>query len=250
MRKGTHGVDRITLLGTGTCHIEQERRASSVLLELDGMYILFDCGHGVLQRLLEAGVEHKDVEHIILSHFHPDHVSDLIPFLHAGAWSRRNPRATDLHIYGPLGVQKLIDGFVGIFGSYALEQSAYRLIVHEVGEGYTQVGARCFEFVSLPPAGNHGVRFVWRGRHYAITGDSDFHVAEIAFLKDVDLAIIDAGHIEDEEIVRLAVTSQAKTLVCSHLYREIDGVYLQRLAEAVGYQGKIVVGEDLMVFTV
>ncbi|TME59642.1 MAG: MBL fold metallo-hydrolase, partial [Chloroflexi bacterium] len=55
----------ITLLGTGTCQIEVERRASSVLLDLEGMYVLFDCGHGIVQRLLEAGVRHNQLEHIV-----------------------------------------------------------------------------------------------------------------------------------------------------------------------------------------
>lgn len=110
-------MSNLTLLGTGTAQIEFERRASSVLLELDWTYgkkdrtyILFDCGHGVVQRLLERGVQHQQVDHIVLSHFHADHVSDLIPFLQAGAHSRHNPRLTDLHIYGPPGVKKLISG--------------------------------------------------------------------------------------------------------------------------------------------
>src|SRR5437667_8872552 len=93
----------ITLLGTGTCQIEVERRASSILLDLEGMYVLFDCGHGVVQRLLEAGVRHNQLEHIMFSHFHPNHDSDIIPLLQAGAWSQRNPRATDIRIYGPTG---------------------------------------------------------------------------------------------------------------------------------------------------
>ncbi len=243
-------MSTITLLGTGTCQIELERRASSVLIELDGRYILFDCGHGIVQRLLDVGVQHKDIEHIILSHFHPDHVSDLLPLLHAGAWSRRNPRNTDLHTYGPLGVQKLIDGFVSIFGMHAFQQPSYSLVVHEVTEEHMQIGPHHVEFISLPPAGNHGLRFVSKGRRYAITGDSDFHEAEIAFLKDVDLAIIDSGHITDEQIVQLAAASQAKTIVCSHLYREIDGQQLQKLAEARGYQGIILVGRDLMTFVI
>ena len=54
-------MDSLTLLGTGTCQVEHERRASSVLLELADTYVLFDCGHGVLQRLLEAGVQHNQV---------------------------------------------------------------------------------------------------------------------------------------------------------------------------------------------
>lgn len=52
-------MSRLTLLGTGTCQIEQTRRASSVLLQLDQTPILFDCGHGTIQRLLEAGVHQK-----------------------------------------------------------------------------------------------------------------------------------------------------------------------------------------------
>jgi ribonuclease BN (tRNA processing enzyme) len=243
-------MSSITLLGTGTCEIELERRAASVLVKLDGLHVLFDCGHGVLQRLLEFGVQHKDIEHVVLSHFHPDHVSDLVPLFHAGAWSRSNPRSTDLHIYGPPGVQKLIDGFVGIFGRRAFEKPSYSLVVHEVSEEFIQIGPGRFEFVSLPPAGNHGLRFEWDGKRCAITGDSDFHEAEIAFLKDVDLAVIDAGHITDEQIIELAVASRAKTIVCSHLYREINADHLQTQAEQRGYQGTIEVGQDLESFVI
>ncbi len=243
-------MSSITLLGTGTCEIELERRASSVLIKLDSMHVLFDCGHGVLQRLLEVGVQHKDIEHVVLSHFHPDHVSDLVPLFHAGAWSRSSPRSTDLHIYGPPGVQKLIDGFVNIFGMRAFKSPSYSLIVHEVSEGYIEIGPYRFEFVNLPPAGNHGLKFELSGKCYAITGDSDFHEAEVAFLKDVDLAVIDAGHITDEQIIELAVASQAKTIVCSHLYREINADHLQTHAEQAGYQGTIEVGQDLESFVI
>jgi ribonuclease BN (tRNA processing enzyme) len=241
-------MSNITLLGTGTCQIEFERRASSALIQLEGMPILFDCGHGIVERLLEAGVQHNEVEHIVISHFHPDHVSDLVPFLHAGAWSRRNPRTTDLHIYGPPGIQNLIDGFMHIFGASSLQRPSYRVVVHEVTGERFSIGPHEFDFISLPPAGNHGLRFTWNDKQYAITGDSNFHQDEIDFLNNVDLAIIDSGHIEDGEIVALAVATQAKTIVCSHLYREIDAPRLQAVAEKDGYQGTIMVGRDLMTF--
>ena len=241
-------MSSITLLGTGTCQIEFERRASSVLIQLDALSVLFDCGHGVVQRLLELGVQHNELNHIVVSHFHPDHVSDLIPFLHAGAWSRRNPRTTDLHIYGPPGIQRIIDGFRNIFGISGLQQPTYDILVHEVAGEHFSIGSYEFDFISLPPAGNHGLRFAWRDRHYAITGDSYFHEHEITFLTKVDLAIIDSGHLEDDEIVQLAAASQAKTIVCSHLYREINAPDLQTLAEKAGYEGTILVGRDLMSF--
>lgn len=241
-------MSSLTLLGTGTCQIEFERRASSVLLELDGTYILFDCGHGVVQRLLEAGVRHDQLQHIVLSHFHPDHVSDLIPILQAGAWSRRDPRMTDLHIYGPPGLQHLIDGLMELFSARAFRQPHYELLVHELNAGdYLIAGQHC-EAVSLPPAGNHGLRFTYNDRRYVLTGDSYFHEEEIVCLRDAELAIIDAGHISDEEIVELAVASQAKRIVCSHLYRELNATQLQAQAVQRGYTGGISVGQDLQSF--
>ncbi len=249
-------MSSLTLLGTGTCQIEHGRRASSVLLELDHTYILFDCGHGIVQRLLDVGVSHHQVNHVILSHFHPDHVSDLIPLLQAGAWSRHNPRTSDLHIYGPVGVKRLLDGLFQLFGTNSFQQPTYQVVVHEITDREREftigpigpLGSHSFEFLSLPPAGNHGLRFHWHGCRYALTGDSYFHAEEIAFLENVDLAVIDSGHIEDGEIIDLAVASQACTIICSHLYREIDAKRLQRDAELKGYQGTILVGRDLLSF--
>jgi ribonuclease BN (tRNA processing enzyme) len=241
-------MSNLTLLGTGTCQIEYERRASSVLLELANTYVLFDCGHGVLRRLLEVGVQHNQVNHIVLSHFHPDHVSDLVPFLQAGAWSKRNPRTSDIHIYGPAGVKRVVNGLMDVFGANSFQQPSYSVVVHEVIEEHFDIGSHHFDFISLPPAGNHGLRFEWHGGRYALTGDSYFHSEEIAFLKDVDLAVIDSGHIEDSDIVDLALSSHAKHIVCSHLYREIDASQLQTLARQKGYEGVISTGRDLMVF--
>ncbi len=238
----------LLLTGTGTCQIELERRASSVLLNLAETLILFDCGRGIAQRLLEIGVQPNALEHVVISHFHPDHVSDLIPLMHAGAWSRRQPRQRDLHLYGPPGLQRLIDGLMQLFNGHSFCQPHYQIHVHEVADGQIRIGPHDFEFAPLPPAGNHGLRFTWQGKRYAITGDSSFHEQERAFLQGVDLAIIDAGHLSDEEIVRLAVTSGAATLVCSHLYRELDAARLQMRARAEGYRGTIVVGCDLMTF--
>lgn len=239
-------MNKITILGTGTSQIELERRASSVLIELDDTKILFDCGHGVLQRLLEIGVHPNKINHIILSHFHPDHVSDLIPFFHTGAKAKYNPRTTDLHVYGPVGLRSFIEKVENLFKPNTFRLPSYEIIVHEMGEEDFRIGPYSFEFVSLPHEGNHGLRFAWHGRSFAITGDSYFHEQEIAFLRNVDLAIIDAGHLEEDKIVELSVASQAKVIICSHIYEEIDRYRLQALARTKGYQGTIEVGRDLL----
>lgn len=201
-----------------------------------------------MQRLLDVGVHPNTLQHVILSHFHPDHVSDLIPLFHAAAWSRTRPRTTDLHIYGPQGTRALINGYLVLFGRTAFEQSSYALIVHETTEATFSIGPHMFESVSLPPAGNHGIRFAHHQKTYAFTGDSHFHFQELAFLRGIDFAIIDSGHISDDEVVELAVESQAQVLLCSHLYRELDVHSLQTQAQARQYAGTILVGRDLMTF--
>ena len=239
--------DRLLLLGTGTCQLQERRIASSALIELAGLRVVFDFGRGVATRLATLGVKQDDVEHIVLSHFHADHLSDLLPYLHAGSWSGIDSRTRDLHIWGPAGLEQLMGGLLDLFGSLVRE-GGFDLRLHEVRDEHVTIEGREFIFADLPPAGNHGLKFKARREIFALTGDSYFHEREIEFLKDVDLAVIDAGHLSNDEIVELAVRSRPRCLVCSHLYQELDGGRLSAQAAARGFGGEIIVGEDLMEF--
>jgi ribonuclease BN (tRNA processing enzyme) len=245
--------NRIVLLGTGTCQLQEHRMASSALIELDGeggpdLRLVFDFGRGIAGRLLQLGLRQDDVEHVVLSHFHPDHLSDLVPYLHAAAWSRIDPRTRDLHVYGPIGLEVQLMRLLGLFGPDDLVREHYRVRLHEVRGETLEIGGRVFEFQDLPPAGNHGLGFAVDGKRYALTGDSSFHAREVAFLRGRELAIVDAGHLEDDELVSLAVETEARRIVGSHLYRELDEEDLGRRARGRGFTGRFVVGRDLMTF--
>lgn len=241
--------DRLLLLGTGTCQLEAERCASAVLIEVADSRLVFDFGRGVTRRLVELGLRQDDVEHVVISHFHPDHVSDLIPYLHAASHSPLDPRGRDLTIWGPVGLRRLIEGYFELFGYDSLVvEERFRVRIEEVSDRSFAIAGRQFVFSHLPPAGNHGLKFSHRGRSYALTGDSHFHPQEVEFLRGVELAVIDSGHLSDEEIVALAVQSGARRLVCSHLYRELDEEDLGAQARREGFGGRILVGRDLMEF--
>jgi ribonuclease BN (tRNA processing enzyme) len=137
---------------------------------------------------------------------------------------------------------------MNLFEPSSFTQPSYAIHIHEITSDHFEIERLGFDFINLPPAGNHGLCFDRGGKRYALTGDSHFHAQEIAFLSGVDLAIIDSGHLEDEQIVHLAAQSQARVIVCSHLYREIDAPRLQAWAEREGYTGTILVGHDLMSF--
>ena len=120
--------------------------------------------------------------------------------------------------------------------------------LHETASGPLVIGGVELDYVHLPPAGNRGLRFELNGAIYALTGDSDLHDAEIEFLRGVELAVFDSGHLTDEEILELAVATQARHLVCSHLYRDLDEAELNARARERGYRGSFIVGSDLMAF--
>jgi ribonuclease BN (tRNA processing enzyme) len=239
--------DRLVLLGTGTCQLQEDRIASSVLLELDDLRLVFDFGRGVAERLRSLGLEQDDIRHVVISHFHADHLSDLIPFLHAASWSQIDPRTVDLHLYGPVGLEALFRGLLGLFESL-VRNERFELHLHEIRDDRLVIEGRDLVSSELPPAGNRGLKLKRGDITCALTGDSFFHEQEIAFLRGVDLAIVDAGHLTDDELVELAVQTRVRRLVCSHLYREIDARRLATLATKRGFDGEFIVGEDLMSF--
>ncbi|MEL7061558.1 MAG: MBL fold metallo-hydrolase [Acidobacteriota bacterium] len=234
----------LTLLGTGTCQLQTRRKASSVLLELDGLRIVFDMGRGIADRLAELGLRQDDVEHVVLSHFHPDHVSDLVPYLQAAAWSRIDPRTRDLHIWGPRGLEVQLMRLLSLFDVDNLSRPSWRVHLHEVRDGALEIADRRFGWPALPPAGNHGLQLVTPAGRFVITGDAHFGPSLIASLREARLAIVDSGHLVDAELIEVAVASGVERMICSHVYRTLDLERLEQAAQARGFAGRIELAAD------
>lgn len=168
--------------------------------------------------------------------------------MHAAHASQVDPRRQDLHLYGPPGLAARLRAILTAFALEGAlhEEEEYSLHIHELRDGPFEIAGREFIFTALPPFENHGLKFECGGKTCALTGDSEFHDREVEFLRGVDLAVIDAGHPSDEEIVELAVATQVGRLVCSHLYRELDEEALSALAAKRGFSGQLIVGRDRM----
>ena len=104
----------VMVLGSGgPVATEQGRASASYLIFVDGEpKILMDAGGGAFQRLAASGVNVKDLEIILLTHLHIDHMGDLSPivktvYFHNRAFNLANPgtfppgRTTPFQIYGP-----------------------------------------------------------------------------------------------------------------------------------------------------
>lgn len=79
---------RVLLLGSGTSVPSALRSPPGFLVEGSDRCQLVDPGPGACHRLALAGFSPPAIDDIVISHLHPDHVCDLVPFL----FSLRNPR--------------------------------------------------------------------------------------------------------------------------------------------------------------
>ncbi|MEM8951280.1 MAG: MBL fold metallo-hydrolase, partial [Pseudomonadota bacterium] len=73
---------KLTILGSGSPEAYARRASSGYLLEVAGQRILFDCGGGVVSRLVEAGFRPSDIDYLFFTHLHSDHMIDYARLIH------------------------------------------------------------------------------------------------------------------------------------------------------------------------
>lgn len=88
---------KLTVLGSGSPEPYARRASSGYLLEVGAEKLLFDCGGGVVSRMLEAGVAPTEIDYLFFSHLHSDHMIDYGRFIHA-AWEMGDKR---IKVFGP-----------------------------------------------------------------------------------------------------------------------------------------------------
>ncbi|WP_420333759.1 MBL fold metallo-hydrolase [Roseibium sp.] len=106
---------KLTVLGSGSPEPYSRRASSGYLIEAGGEKILFDCGGGVVSRLLEAGYSPADIDCVFFTHLHSDHMMDYARLVHA-AWEMGGKQ---LKIFGPKPLQHIHDCLFGPEGALA-----------------------------------------------------------------------------------------------------------------------------------
>ena len=102
----------VTLLGTGGMYPLPERALTSLYVRFDGRALLVDCGEGTQIQMRRFGLRFKPIEAILITHFHADHMAGLPGLLLTlGNEGRTEP----LTMYGPVGLEKTVNGLRAIF---------------------------------------------------------------------------------------------------------------------------------------
>jgi ribonuclease Z len=88
---------KLTILGTAAAVPDHERENTHFLLETGRQKILIDCAINPVAHLPRCGIDFMGVTDLVLTHFHPDHVSGA-PYLLMVMWLKG--RKEELRVYG------------------------------------------------------------------------------------------------------------------------------------------------------
>jgi ribonuclease Z len=96
---------QLILLGTGCPKVDHKRFGPSNLVLTKKSKILVDCGSGVTQRLEQLKQSTADIDALVLTHLHSDHVVDFYQLI-ISSW--HSYRIKPWKIYGPKGTKKFL----------------------------------------------------------------------------------------------------------------------------------------------
>jgi ribonuclease Z len=117
----------VVFLGTAGSTPTARRAPAATLIRRGGDRVLLDCGEGTQRQLLRSQIGLVDLDVVLLSHFHADHVLGLPGLLKT--YDLRG-RERGLELYGPSGLRGLLAIFAPIVGRLAFPVHA-----REVGNG-------------------------------------------------------------------------------------------------------------------
>lgn len=96
----------LTILGNNSALPAFDRHPTAQVLYFDDQIFLIDCGEGTQMQLSNYKIKRSRINHIFISHLHGDHYFGLIGLITSmGLLGRETP----LHVYGPEGLQNIIE---------------------------------------------------------------------------------------------------------------------------------------------
>lgn len=152
----------VTLLGTGGMLPLPGRSLTSLYVRHDGRAILVDCGEGTQTAIRQNSLRFKNIEGILITHFHADHMSGLPGLLLTlGNEARTEP----LHMYGPIGLEQVVSGLRVI-----APELPYEIIFHEYGEETAEITLAGLTVTLFPV--DHAIACL--GYHFALPRPGKF----------------------------------------------------------------------------
>jgi ribonuclease BN (tRNA processing enzyme) len=244
----------LRVLGKSPAWQDAGGACSGYLVEAGGACVLMDCGSGVFGKL-RAVRDYAEVDAVVISHLHADHILDLVPFASALAYAPRHqpvpvdgwPGTKDPprpRLIAPPGAREAFRRLGAASGMREGHiEGSFRLEEYDPG-GVVELGSLRARFQPVPHyLPTHAIELAADGGA-RITYSADSSPSEdlCAFARDTDLLLIEAtlprperegprGHLTPEEAGEHGRRARARRLVLTHISDELDAEWARREAE-------------------
>ncbi|MFH1984028.1 MAG: ribonuclease Z [Pseudomonadota bacterium] len=253
---------QIIILGSGTCVPSLVRSACAILVSTGMQHILLDLGPGTLRRLLESGHLPDQIDHILLSHFHPDHSGELAAFLFASKYPEQHQRQRPLHLAGGQGMADFFQRLEALYGHWIrLDEDLFRLTEWPPDPSAPMKTGE-IEIRTAPVAHNPesvAIRITdSAGRSVVYSGDTAPCDGLVSLAQNADMMICEAaippgqtgsGHLTPAQAGHMATRAGVRHLVLTHFYPECERADIAADARRT-WLGPLTLATDLLRLTV
>ena len=210
---------KLTVIGWWGAYPGPDEASSGYLVEEGNEKVLLDCGSAVFSKLYSY-VKPEELNHIVLSHYHADHIADVGCVQHGAKVQKSlGERQIPVTIYGHDS-----DDY---FNTLSYEDV---VIAKAIEEGSAlEIGPFTCSFIRTPhPVPAYALRIESGSGAIGYTGDTGWSDALVDFFADVDLLVCESslynrfkgkipGHLSAGEAGRLAGEARVGELILTHL---------------------------------
>lgn len=229
-------MPELTFLGTGNAFAMDGRRQSCYFIKGNKCNILLDAGPCLLSALRGNKIDPKEIDYIILSHLHPDHIGGLPYFLLEDKWISKRPEP--LAILVPTGGEELIRDMISLFYSddeVAHMKQVFRFVEFNVGDVFELPNGKVIALEANHTANPKMVIINLDGSRLGYSGDTAYHPESYERLLACDVVIHEVSafdipipnHVNFEEL-RDATPENTKTPI---YMTHVDTTLVSRVSE-------------------
>ena len=247
-------MTKLIILGSSNAVSSKNNENTHMVLVGEKRIVLIDCVSNPIRRLEQAGVDFMDVTDLILTHFHPDHVSG-VPLLLMDMWLRG--RKKSINIYG---LHYTLDRMEQLMTMYVWESwpDFYPVAFHRLPESENTRLLDCDDYKITSSPGHHviptiGLRIEFKKVNKTLVYSCDTEPCdEIVRLADgADILIHEAagasmGHSSAEQAGQTATKAEVGKLYLIH-YPTGEYANENLITEArQSFKGEIALATDFM----
>lgn len=245
---------KLIILGSSNALSSVESENTHMVLVGEEHVVMVDCVNSPIHRLGQAGVDFMNVTDLVLTHFHPDHVSG-VPLLLMDMWLRGRKKLINIY-----GLHYTLDRMEKLMEMYSWDKwpNFFPVSFHRIPSSEKMELMNCAEFRITSSPVRHliptiGLRFDFKTSQKALVYSCDTEpcVEVVRLAEGADVLIHEAtgdstGHSSAGQAGQIAAKAEVEKLYLIH-YPTGEYANHDLVAKAKKYfQGEVELATDFM----